>query len=472
VTEPDSFDLVVLGGGTGGYSCALRAADLGMRVALIERDKVGGTCLHRGCIPAKALLQAAEVATFAADAAFYGVKARFDGVDPAGLVGYKQRIVDTNHRGLQATLRTRGVQVITGTGRLVNPRTVVVADGRDERRVRAGRALVLATGSVPRALPISGAEIDGGQVITSDHALDLDRIPQAPIIIGASAVGLEFATAWHAYGATSVTLVEALPTVAPREDEDTPTALAKELTRQGMHLLAGAAVTAVERGTGGLRVRLADGRVAEGDLLLVAVGRRPVSDGMGFEAAGVRLDRGYVTVDEYCRAGPDGLYALGDVIERLGLAHSSFAEGFLVAEHAAGRPVTPIDYAGIPRVIYCHPEVASVGHTEQQLRERGVRYESFRYPFTHNARAMMTKAAGHVKVLAGADNGPVLGVHIVGPKATDIHRRGPTDLQLGSVPHRGGPVHPPAPHRGRSHRRGPHGPGQAPFPRLNGPRRR
>ena len=235
MTEPDSFDLVVLGGGTGGYSCALRAADLGMSVALIERDKVGGTCLHRGCIPAKALLQAAEVATFAADAAFYGVKARFDGVDPAALVAYKQRIVDTNHRGLQATLRTRGVQVITGTGRLVDPRTVAVADGRDERRVRAGRALVLATGSVPRALPVPGAEIDGVHVISSDHALDLDRIPQAPIIIGASAVGLEFATAWHAYGSTSVTLVEALPTVAPREDEDTSTALAKELTRQGMH---------------------------------------------------------------------------------------------------------------------------------------------------------------------------------------------------------------------------------------------
>ncbi len=420
MTQPESFDLVVLGGGTGGYSCALRAADLGMSVALVERDKVGGTCLHRGCNPAKALLQAAEVATFAADAAFYGVQAHFGGVDPAGLVAYKQRIVDTNYRGLQATLRTRGVEVITGTGRLADPRTVVVADGRSERHVRAERALVLATGSVPRALPIPGAEIDGEQVITSDHALDLSRIPQAPIIIGGSAVGLEFATAWHAYGAPRVTLIEALPAVAPREDADTSAALAKALADQGMQLLTGSAVATVERGADGLRVSLADGRVAEGDLLLVAIGRRPVSNGMGFEAAGARLERGYIRVDEYCRVGPDGLYALGDVIQRLGLAHSSFAEGFLVAEHAAGRPVTPIDYAGIPRVTYCHPEVASVGHTEQQLRERGVPYETFRYPFTHNARAMMTKASGHVKVLAGADNGPVLGVHIVGPKATDI----------------------------------------------------
>lgn len=420
MTAADAFDVIVLGGGTGGYSCALRAADLGLRTALVERDKVGGTCLHRGCIPAKALLQAAEVAEHTADAAHYGVRATFDGVDAPAVQAYKQRIVDTNWKGLQSTLRRRGVKVIAGTGRLTTPRTLDVDADDGGRTLEAANGVVIATGSAPRSIPVPGLDIDGSRVITSDHALTLDHVPERPIIIGASAVGVEFATIWHSYGAAAVTIIEALPAVVPREDVDTSEALAAAFTKQGIDVRTGVTVTAGDVGADSVRVTLGDGTTVEGDVVLIAVGRRPVTDGTGIEEAGVTLDRGYVSVDEWCETSISGVHAIGDVIPRLGLAHSSFQEGFLVAERLAGRPVLPIDYAGIPRVYYCHPEVASVGHTEQQLTERGVPFVKQVHPFSHNARAMMTKGTGHVKILAGTDGGPVLGIHIVGPRATDI----------------------------------------------------
>ena len=420
MTAPEEFDVVILGGGTGGYSCALRSVDLGLRTALVEKDKVGGTCLHRGCIPAKALLQAAEVAEHAADAAHYGVRATFDGVDAAAVQTYKQGIVDTNHQGLQSTLRRRGVELIAGTARMSNRTTLEVDTADGPRSVTASRALVLAPGSTPRALPVPGLAIDGDRVVTSDHALALDRVPERPVIIGASAVGVEFASIWRAYGSTSVTLVEALPTVVPREDADTSKALAAALKKQGIDVRTGITVTGADVGADGVTVRLGDGTALDADLVLVAIGRGPVSDGMGIAEAGVALDRGYITVNEWCETNVPGVYAIGDVIGKLGLAHSSFQEGFLVAERIAGRTVVPIDYLGVPRVYYCHPEVASVGYTEQQLTEAAIPFERKVHPFSHNARAMMTKSAGHVKVLAGADGGPVLGVHIVGPRATDI----------------------------------------------------
>jgi dihydrolipoamide dehydrogenase len=420
VSAGEPFDVVVLGGGTGGYACALRAADLGLHTAVVEKDKVGGTCLHRGCIPAKALLQAAEVAAHAADAGYYGVRATFDGVDPIAVQAYKQQIVDTNHKGLQSTLRHRGVELIAGTARLADHTTLDVETVAGPRRLTATRALVLATGSAPRALPIEGLRSDGTPIVTSDDALSLDRVPERPVIIGASAVGVEFASIWRAYGSTSVTIVESLPAVVPREDVDTSKALAAALGKQGIDIRTGAIVSGADLGADSVRVQLEDGTTIESDLVLVAIGRGPVSEGMGIAEAGIARDRGYITVDEWCETTVPGVFAIGDVIGRLGLAHSSFQEGFLVADRIAGRPVVPIDYLGVPRVYYCHPEVASVGYTEQQLTERGIPFERQMHPFSHNARAMMTKASGHVKVLAGADGGPVLGVHIVGPRATDI----------------------------------------------------
>ena len=420
----DSYEMIVLGGGTGGYSCALRAADLGIKVALVEKDKVGGTCLHWGCIPTKALLQAAEVAEHAQTAGEYGVKASYDGVDMERVLSFKQKIVDTNWKGLQGSLTKRGVDVIAGTGKLKDAKTLVVNADEGERTLTADKAMVLATGSKPKGLPIDGAEIDGETIITSDHALYLDRVPQRPIVIGASAVGVEFSSIWHAYGAEQVTIIEGLPNVVPLEDIDTQKALAKDLKKSGMKLHVGAKLTGVEKGDNGVRVTLEDGTTVEGDVLMLAIGRGPVTSDMGFEDAGATLDRNFVTVDEYCRVGPDGLYAIGDVIPTVGLAHASFAEGFLVADQVAGQHVTPIDYFGIPKVYYCHPEIGAVGYTEQQLQEKGIEYDKAMFPFTHNGRAMMMKGTGHVKVLAEKDNGRVLGIHIIGPRATDLIAEG------------------------------------------------
>jgi dihydrolipoamide dehydrogenase len=425
---PDSYDVIILGGGTGGYSCAFRAADLGLSTALVERDKVGGTCLHWGCIPTKAFLQASEVAEHARDAGSYGVRASFDGVDMPQVVRFKNGVVDVQYKGLQASLKARGVDVVNGVGRLKDARTLVVSTDEGERTLTASRALVLATGSKPRELPVEGAKIDGERIISSDHAIHLDWQPQRPIVLGASAVGVEFTSVFRGFGAEQVTLIEALDSVVPREDVDSQKALARDLRRSGVKVMTSTTVTGVEQGGDGIRVTTDKGESVEGDLLLVAIGRRPVSEDMGFEDVGVTIDRGFAIVDEYCRTGPswDGgtQYAIGDVIPTLGLAHASFQEGFLVAEHAAGQRVTPIDYAGIPRVYYCHPEIASVGWSEQELREQNVEFDKKMIPWSHNARASMQKASGHVKVLAAKGGGRVLGVHIVGPHATDLIAEG------------------------------------------------
>ena len=425
----DSYELVILGGGTGGYSCALRAASLGLRVALVEKAKVGGTCLHSGCIPTKAFLQAAEVAEHASHAGDYGVRASYDGMEVAALLEYKRSIVDANWKGLQASLKARGVDTIQGTGRLKDARTLLVATDEGERTLTAERGLVLATGSVPRGAPVEGADIDGETIVTSDHALHLERLPERPIVLGAGAVGVEFATVWNSFGAQDVTVVELLDGLVPNEDADTSKVLAREFRKQGIAALTSTKVTKVEKGDGGVRVTVegAGGEQAlEGDLLMVAIGRRPVTDDMGLEDAGVTLDRGYVPVDGQCRTSADGVYAVGDILPppALGLAHASFQEGFLVAEHVAGKPVAPIDYRGVPRVTYSHPEVGSVGLTEEQVREEGIDYDTATFPFSHNGRAMMMKAGGHVKVLAAKDGGRVLGIHIVGPKATDLIAEG------------------------------------------------
>ncbi len=446
----DSYELIVLGGGTGGYSTALRAAGLGMKVALVEKAKVGGTCLHWGCIPTKAFLQAAEVAEHTQKADQFGVKATFESIETAALLEYKKSIVDANYKGLQSMLKGRGVDTITGTGRLKDGRTLVVDTDEGERTLSAELGLVLATGSVPLDTPVEGAETDGELIINSDHALYLDRVPERPIILGAGAIGVEFATVWNSFGAEQVTIVEMLDGVVPNEDIDTQKILGKQLKKRGIDAKTKTKATKVEKGDGGLKLTIENDKgeesTLEGDLLMVAIGRRPVTEEMGFEDAGVTLEKGYVQVDEYCRPGPDGLYAVGDILPlyTLGLAHSSFQEGFLVAEHAAGERVVPIDYAGVPRVTYSHPEVGSVGFNEQELKEKGIEYDKTVYPFSHNGRAMMMKEGGQVKVLAKKDGGQVLGVHIVGPKATDLIAEGqliynwealPTDVAQFIHPH-------------------------------------
>jgi dihydrolipoamide dehydrogenase len=408
-----SVDLVILGGGSGGYACALRAAELDMSVALIERDKVGGTCLHRGCIPTKALLHAAEVADAARESDQFGVLATLDGIDMAKVSRYKDGVVNKMHRGLTGLVKGRGIQIVEGDGQLVSPTSVRV--GED---TWTGRHVVLATGSYARSLP--GLEIDGERVITSDHALLLDRVPASVVVLGGGVIGVEFASVWKSFGA-EVTIVEALPHLVPLEDEASSALLERAFRRRRIAYKLNARFSGVERTDGGVQVSLDSGETIDAELLLVAVGRGPVSAGLGYDDVGVQLDRGFVVVDEYCRTNVPTISAVGDLIPTLQLAHVGFAEGILVAERLAGLPVLPIDYAGVPRVTYCEPEVASVGLTEAQAVEKygADKIAVQTYDLTGNGRSQILKTSGAVKLVAIKD-GPVLGAHMVGSRVGEL----------------------------------------------------
>ncbi|MDT4901080.1 MAG: dihydrolipoamide dehydrogenase, partial [Pseudonocardiales bacterium] len=354
-------DLVILGGGSGGYAAALRAAELGKSVVLIEKDKVGGTCLHRGCIPTKALLHAGEVADAARESATFGVNATFEGIDMGGVHKYKDGVVNKNHKGLVGLITSRGIAIVEGEGKLVGPKTVQVGDD-----TYTGTNLVLATGSYSRTLP--GLEIDGQRVIASEHALRLDHVPESAIVLGGGVIGCEFASAWTSFG-TKVTIIEALPHLVPLEDEANSKLLERAFRRRKIDFKVGVRFEKAEPTDAGVKVHLEGGDTLEAELLLVAVGRGPTSADLGYEEQGIRVERGFVVTDEYLRTGVDGVYAVGDLISidggpHLQLAHVGFAEGIMVAEHIAGLSVVPIDYAGVPRITYTQPEVASVGYTE------------------------------------------------------------------------------------------------------------
>jgi dihydrolipoamide dehydrogenase len=411
-------DLVVLGGGSGGYAAALRAAELGRSVVLVEKDKVGGTCLHRGCIPTKALLHAGEIADQARESAAFGVKTTFDGIDMPGVHKYKDSVIAKNHKGLTGLIKGRGIQIVEGEGRLTGPRTVQV--GAD---LFTGTNVVLATGSYSRTLP--GLDLDGGRVMASDHALQLDRVPATAIVLGGGVIGCEFASAWASFG-SQVTIVEALPHLVPLEEEASSKLLEREFRRRGIAFKLGARFERAEPIEDGARVHLEGGPTLDAELLLVAVGRGPASAGLGYESHGVGVERGFVTVDEYCRTSAPGVYAVGDLVSVNGgahpqLAHVGFAEGILAAEHMAGLPVTPIDYAGVPRITYSRPEVASVGYTYAQAAGRYApeAITSVTYDLSGNGRSAILSTKGAVTVIAAKD-GPVLGVHIVGDRVGEL----------------------------------------------------
>ena len=414
------YDIVILGGGSGGYACALRAAELGKKVVLIERDKVGGTCLHRGCIPTKALLHAAEVADHANDAEAFGVRARFEGIDMAGVNSYKDKVVDRLWKGLQSTIASRKVETVYGDGRLVSPTAVRVGD-----EVYEGDHVVLATGSQPKTLP--GLSIDGQRVITSDHALRLDRVPGSVVILGGGVIGVEFASVWRSFGA-EVTIVEMLPHLLPAEDEASSKLLERALRRRGISYQLGARFESVKESPDGVTVTLAGGKTLDAELLLVAVGRGPVSEGLGYEDAGVAVDRGYVLVDEYCQTNVPTISAVGDLTPGLQLAHVGFGEGILVAERVSGLPVTPIDYDGVPRITYSDPEVASVGITSATAAERGIETVEFTYNLGGNGKSVILQTQGAAKVIAARGDegkpGPVLGVHLVGARVGELIAEG------------------------------------------------
>jgi dihydrolipoamide dehydrogenase len=406
-------DLVILGGGSGGYAAALRAAELGKSVVLIEKDKVGGTCLHRGCIPTKALLHAGEIADAAREAAQFGVQATFDGIDMGGVHKYKDGVVSKNYKGLVGLVKGRGVQIVEGEGRLTGAKTVTVNGD-----TYTGEHVVLATGSYSRTLP--GLEIDGRRVLTSEHALQLDRVPASAIVLGGGVIGVEFASAWRSFG-TDVTIIEALPHLVPTEDEANSKQLERAFRRRGIAFKVGVRFEKVEHTDSGVTVTLEGGDTLQAELLLVAVGRGPVSDGLGYDEQGVTMERGFVTIDEYCRTSVPGVYAVGDLTPGLQLAHVGFAEGILVAEHLSGLPVVPIDFAGVPRITYSSPEVASVGLSEADAAAKygADAIKTVTYDLSGNGRSAILNTKGAVKLVAQQD-GPVLGVHIVGDRVGEL----------------------------------------------------
>ncbi|GAT73265.1 dihydrolipoyl dehydrogenase [Microbacterium hydrocarbonoxydans] len=411
-----TFDIVVLGGGSGGYAAALRASELGKTVALIEKDKVGGTCLHRGCIPTKALLHAAEVAEHVRGAAHVGISATLDGIDAAGVRAYREGIVAKKYKGLEGLVKARGITTVSGLGRLNADRTVSVGDD-----VYAGTDVILATGSYSRTLP--GLEI-GGRILTSEQALSLDVIPERVLILGGGVIGVEFASVWRSFGA-EVTIVEALPHLVPNEDIALSKGLERAFRRRGIQYSLGVRFQTATQDDTSVTVTLEDGKEFTADYLLVAVGRGPVTADLGFEEAGVTLDRDFVTVDDDLRTGVPGVWAVGDITPGLQLAHRGFQQGIAVAERIAGLAPVNIPDAQIPKVTYSSPEVASVGVTEQAaIAEHGAdAVTAYEYNLAGNGKSEIIGTGGLVKVVRLKD-GPVVGVHLLGDRVGELITEG------------------------------------------------
>ena len=406
-----NVDLVVLGGGSGGYAAALRSAQLGLSVVLIEADKLGGTCLHRGCIPTKALLHAGEVADTSRDSSHFGVNTTLNSIDMNGVNSYKDGVITKLHKGLQGLVKSRGITFVEGYGKLVSRDTVEVNGTR-----YAGKNVILATGSYAKTLP--GLEIDGKRVITSDHGTKLDYIPKSVIVLGGGVIGCEFASVWKSFG-SDVTIIEGLPHLIALEDESSSKLLERAYRKRGINFELGVRFKSHTVTADGVNVELEDGRTFSAELLLVSVGRGPVSANLGYEEQGITMDRGYVIVDDKCRTNVPGIWAVGDLIPTLQLAHVGFQEGILAAEEIAGLNPRPINYDGVPRVTYSEPEVASVGLTTAQAKERGHDVVELNYDLAGNGKAQILGTSGSIK-LVSEKNGPVLGIHMVGSRVGEL----------------------------------------------------
>jgi dihydrolipoamide dehydrogenase len=415
VSQPngETFDVVILGAGSGGYAAALRAAQLDLSVVLIEKDKLGGTCLHKGCIPTKALLHAGEVADQTRESEQFGVKADLIGIDMAGVNAYKDGVVARLYKGLQGLFKNPKITVVEGAGRLVAADTVEV----DGRRY-TGRNIILATGSYSRSLP--GLEVDGRRVLTSEHALALDHVPTSAIVLGGGVIGVEFASAWKSFG-VDVTIVEALPRLVAAEDEECSKAVERAFRKRGINYKVGKPFEKVENTENGVKATLAGGETIEAELLLVAVGRGPTTKDLGYEQQGVTLDRGFVITNERLHTGVGNIYAVGDIVPGLQLAHRGFQQGIFVAEEIAGKNPAVIDEDGIPRVTYSDPEVASVGLTEASAKEKygADKVTTYNYNLGGNGKSQILKTQGFVKLVRVAD-GPVVGVHMVGARVGEL----------------------------------------------------
>ncbi len=407
-----TVDLVVLGGGSAGYATALRAAELGSSVVLVEKDKIGGTCLHRGCVPTKTLLHAAEVADDAREGAAFGLRTTFDGVDVEGLHKYKDGIVNRAFKGVTGLLKARGITVIDAAGTFVGPNTVLVGADR-----YIGTNVVLATGSYSKSLP--GLAIEG-RVITSEQALGLQWIPESAIVLGGGVIGVEFASVWASFGA-KVTIVEALPSLVPAEDPWAQKQLERAFRKRKIAFSTGIRFAGVTQDDSGVTVTLEDGKTFSADLLLVAVGRGAATAGCGFEEAGLTMDRGFVVTDERLRTNLPNVYAVGDIVPGLQLAHRGFQHGIFVAEEIAGLQPEVIPDSLIPKITYCDPQIASVGVTEAKGVEiHGAdSIETYLYDLGGNPKSQILRTAGGVKVVR-VKNGPIIGIHLVGARVGDL----------------------------------------------------
>ncbi|THJ67519.1 dihydrolipoyl dehydrogenase [Arthrobacter echini] len=402
------FDILVLGGGSAGYAAALRAVQLGLSVGLIDKGKIGGTCLHNGCIPTKALLHTAEIADGSRESEKYGVKATFDSIDMAAVNKYKDGVIAGKYRGLLGLIKSRGITTIEGSGRLASQSTVDV-DGT----VYTGKHIILATGSYSRSLP--GLEI-GGKVMTSDQALTMDYVPKTAIILGGGVIGCEFASVWKSFG-VDVTIIEALPSLVPNEDATIVKAFERAFKKRGIAFNTGTRFTSVEQNDDGVVVTLEDGKTFEADIMLVAVGRGPVTSDLGYEEAGLTMDRGYVITDERLHTGVGNIYAVGDIVPGLQLAHRGFQQGIFVAEEIGGLKPIVVQDINIPKVTYSDPEIASVGYTEKAAREKfgDDRVETQEYNLAGNGRSTIIGTGGLVKLVREKD-GPIIGMHMLGSR--------------------------------------------------------
>jgi dihydrolipoamide dehydrogenase len=407
-----NFDLVVLGGGSGGYAAALRAAELDLSVALIEKDKLGGTCLHRGCIPTKALLHAAEIADNARESAKFGVRATFEGIDMTQVASYRSDIIASKWKGLQGLIKARKITVVEGEGRLVGPTTVQVGDDR-----YTGTNVVLATGSYSRSLP--GLEI-GGRVITSEQALELDIVPKKVAVLGGGVIGVEFASVWKSFGA-DVTIIEALPHLVPNEEESISKQLERAFRKRGIEYKLGVRFQGVTQNESGVVVTLENGDTVEAEYLLVAVGRGPATANLGYEEAGLTMDRGFVITDERLRTNLPNVFAVGDIVPGLQLAHRGFQQGIFVAEEIAGLAPIVVEDVNIPKVTYCDPEVASVGYTEARAADKfgADQVSSYEYNLAGNGKSHILETSGSIKVVR-VNDGPVVGVHMIGARVGEL----------------------------------------------------
>ncbi len=411
-TNGTDFDIVVLGGGSGGYATALRAAQEGLSVALVEADKLGGTCLHYGCVPTKALLHAAELADNAREGTSFGVLSTFNGIDMAGVNSYKSGVISGLYKGLQGLIKSRKITVVEGWGRLVGPDTIEVNGQR-----LTGKNIVLATGSYSRSLP--GLAIEG-RVMTSEHALTMEHVPASAIILGGGVIGSEFASVWKSFG-SEVTIIEGLPNLVPNEDVAISKNLERAFRKRGIKFNLGDRFAGVTQDDQGVHVTLESGKTFDAEVLLVAIGRGARTADLGFEEQGVKIDRGFVLTDERLHTGVANIWAVGDIVPGLQLAHRGFAQGIFVAEQILGLSPQPIVESGIPRVTYCDPEIASVGLNENVAQEQygAENIESIEYNLAGNGKSKILNTQGFIKLVRQKD-GPVLGIHMIGARVGEL----------------------------------------------------